>query len=78
MIDRIVFYQSFCEKLKEGFVFTQIKKEKCRGLVRRRGFFAVYRLCERNYFLFDCSTRYRGLGFHFVDLYSLGLPAGGR
>ena len=33
----MVFYQSFCEKLKEGFVFTQIKKEKCRGLVRRRG-----------------------------------------
>ena len=31
MIDRMTFYRSFCEKVKEGFVFTQIKKEKCRG-----------------------------------------------
>ena len=66
MIDRMTFYRSFCEKVKEGFVFTQIKKEKARGLVRRRGFFAVYRLCERNYFLFDCSIRRGGLAQLFM------------
>ena len=39
------------------FVFMRIEEEKTRRIARRRGFFAVYRLCERNYFLFDCSTR---------------------
>ena len=42
MIDRMTFYRSFCEKVKEGFVFTRIGKEKeCWFLVIHHGGFTL-------------------------------------